>query len=150
MQVVNSHYVLSSASSVRHPSLFLALRVSFYIIHIITTQKSHQPGGQRVRGFQMPGTPWPLWASVWLRAGPDSVARWEIARILEPWKAKFRSWLCSLPACPSGFPGGASGKEPTCQCRRHKRHGLEKSLGQKDPLEEGLATHSRILAWRIP
>ena len=20
-----------------------------------------------------------------------------------------------------GFPGGASGKEPTCQCRRHKR-----------------------------
>ena len=21
-----------------------------------------------------------------------------------------------------GFPGGASGKEPTCQCRRHKRH----------------------------
>ena len=24
------------------------------------------------------------------------------------------------------------------------------SLGQEDPLEEGLATHSRILAWRIP
>ena len=22
------------------------------------------------------------------------------------------------------FPGGASGKEPACQCRRHKRHGL--------------------------
>ena len=22
------------------------------------------------------------------------------------------------------FPGGASGKEPTCQCRRHKRHGF--------------------------
>ena len=21
-----------------------------------------------------------------------------------------------------GFPGGTSGKEPTCQCRRHKRH----------------------------
>ena len=21
-----------------------------------------------------------------------------------------------------GFPGGASGKEPTCRCRRHKRH----------------------------
>ena len=21
-----------------------------------------------------------------------------------------------------GFPLGASGKEPTCQCRRHKRH----------------------------
>ena len=25
-----------------------------------------------------------------------------------------------------------------------------RSLGQEDPLEEGLATHSSILAWRIP
>ena len=25
-----------------------------------------------------------------------------------------------------------------------------RSLGQEDPLEEGMATHSRILAWRIP
>ena len=24
-----------------------------------------------------------------------------------------------------GFPGGASGKEPACQCRRPKRHGLD-------------------------
>ena len=24
------------------------------------------------------------------------------------------------------------------------------SLSQKDPLEEGMATHSNILAWRIP
>ena len=24
------------------------------------------------------------------------------------------------------------------------------SLGQEDPLEEGIATHSSILAWRIP
>ena len=24
------------------------------------------------------------------------------------------------------------------------------SLGQEDPLEEGVATHSNILAWRIP
>ena len=42
-----------------------------------------------------------------------------------------------------GFPGGASGKEPACQCRRHKRHRF-------DPLEEGLAIHSSILARRIP
>ena len=26
-----------------------------------------------------------------------------------------------------GFPGGASGKEPTCQCRRLKRHGFHPS-----------------------
>ena len=25
-----------------------------------------------------------------------------------------------------------------------------RSLGQKDPLEKGTATHSSILAWRIP
>ena len=25
-----------------------------------------------------------------------------------------------------------------------------KSLGQKDPLEKGVATHSSIVAWRIP
>ena len=25
-----------------------------------------------------------------------------------------------------------------------------RSLGQEDPLEEGMATHSHILAWRIP
>ena len=48
-----------------------------------------------------------------------------------------------------GFPGGASGKEPVCQCRRHKRLGFDPWVG-KIPLEEGMATHSSILAWRIP
>ena len=43
-----------------------------------------------------------------------------------------------------GFPGGAGGKEPACQCRRLKRQGL--SLGWEDLLEEGMATHSSILA----
>ena len=28
--------------------------------------------------------------------------------------------------------------------------GLGSILGQKDPLEKGMATHSSILAWRIP
>ena len=27
---------------------------------------------------------------------------------------------------------------------------LVRSLGQEDPLEKGMATHSSILAWRIP
>ena len=27
---------------------------------------------------------------------------------------------------------------------------LIRSLGQEDPLEKGMATHSSILAWRIP
>ena len=29
-----------------------------------------------------------------------------------------------------GFPGGASGKEPACQRRRHKRHGLDPWAGK--------------------
>ena len=29
-----------------------------------------------------------------------------------------------------GFPGGTSGKEPACQCRRFKRHGLSPWVGK--------------------
>ena len=28
------------------------------------------------------------------------------------------------------FPGGSSGKEPACQCRRHKRHGFDPWVGK--------------------
>ena len=45
----------------------------------------------------------------------------------------------------SRLPWLLSGKEPVCQCRRHK----PKALGQEDPLEEGIAIHSSILAWKI-
>ena len=45
-------------------------------------------------------------------------------------------------------PGDASGKEPACQCRRHKT--WVQSLGWEDPLEEEMVTRSSILAWRIP
>ena len=47
-----------------------------------------------------------------------------------------------------GFPGGSAGKEPACQCRRHKRSRV-RSLGQEDPLEKETATHSSILVWKI-
>ena len=36
-----------------------------------------------------------------------------------------------------GFPGGANGKEPACQCRRCKRRGSGRSLAWEDPLERG-------------
>ena len=29
------------------------------------------------------------------------------------------------PQWITGFPGGTNGKEPSCQCRRHKRHGFD-------------------------
>ena len=41
-------------------------------------------------------------------------------------------------------PGGASGEEPACQEIRVQ------SLSREDLLEEGMATHSSILAQRIP
>ena len=43
----------------------------------------------------------------------------------------------------TGFPGGFSGKESACQCRRQEMR--VQSLGQEDPLEEEIATHSSIL-----
>ena len=45
----------------------------------------------------------------------------------------------------SDFPGGSDCKESTCNAGDP---GL--IPGQKDPLEEEMATHSSILAWRIP
>ena len=53
-----------------------------------------------------------------------------------------------IPHLIRGFLGRAGSKEPACQCRRHKRCQVQ-SLGQKDPLEEGKATHSSILVWKI-
>ena len=44
-----------------------------------------------------------------------------------------------------GFPGGWDGKESTCNAGDC---GLIPELGRS--LEEGMATHSSILAWRIP
>ena len=46
-----------------------------------------------------------------------------------------------------GFSGDASGKEPTCQCKRWDSR--VRFLGCKDPLEAGMTTHSSILARRI-
>ena len=46
-----------------------------------------------------------------------------------------------------GFPGGASGKEPACQCVRCKRGGFNPWVGK---IAWRRAWHSSILAWRIP
>ena len=44
-----------------------------------------------------------------------------------------------------GFPGGSDSKESACNAGDPDFQ----SLGQDHPLEEGMATHSSILAWRI-
>ena len=54
-------------------------------------------------------------------------------------------WLC-CPLYQGQLPWWLSGKEPTCQCRRP----MFDPLGREDPLEKEMATHSSILAWRIP
>jgi len=44
-----------------------------------------------------------------------------------------------------GFPGVSAGKESACNAGN-----LGSIPGLEDPLEKGKATHSSILAWRIP
>ena len=44
-----------------------------------------------------------------------------------------------------GFPGGSAVENPPLM-----QETWVQSLGGKDPLEKEIATHSSILAWRIP
>ena len=50
---------------------------------------------------------------------------------------------------PLIFPRWHSGKESACQCRRRKRCRFN-PYTEEDPLEEEMAAHFSILAWRIP
>ena len=45
----------------------------------------------------------------------------------------------------SDFPGGSDGKASAYNSRDWVQ-----SLGREDPLEKEMATHSSILAWKIP
>ena len=47
-----------------------------------------------------------------------------------------------------GFPGGSAVKNLLAM--QETKETWVRSLGQEDPLEEGMATRSSILAWRIP
>ena len=44
-----------------------------------------------------------------------------------------------------GLPGGSVGKNPPAMQEKWVQ-----SLGQEDPLEKEMTTHSNILAWEIP
>ena len=54
----------------------------------------------------------------------------------------FVFFICIPIMC---FPGGSDGKESPAVQEIHVR-----SLGWEDTLEEGMATHSSVLAWRVP
>ena len=47
-----------------------------------------------------------------------------------------------------GLPRWHSAKEPTSQCRRRRRRGVDPWIGKT--LEKEMAIHARILAWKIP
>ena len=78
--------------------------------------------------------------SVWVRGNP-------LGEILGIWTRRAFHLESTVKANLS-FPGGAVVKNlPAVQELRETQ---VQSLGQKDPLEEEMATHSSILAWRIP
>ena len=62
--------------------------------------------------------------------------------ILKEWDAFGKKQKCG---CSPGFPGGSVVKNPPAIQELRVR-----CLGWEDFLEEEMATHSRILAWRIP
>ena len=94
------------------------------------------------------------------RCGPPLTPLWTLhASALDPLGLHSSPTLCFLYKGPeageclaylsnskeaTGLSRWLSGKESTCQCRRWVQ-----SLGQEDPLEKEMATHSNILAWRI-
>ena len=57
--------------------------------------------------------------------------------------------LAETRGLQGGFPDGTSGKEPAYQCGRLKRCWFDPWVGE-DPLQEGMATYSSVLAWEIP
>ena len=67
---------------------------------------------------------------------------WE--RVLERWDTG-RRVLNPSSTVHWGFPGGSAGKESACNAGDL---GLIPELGRSP--EEGMATHSSILAWKIP
>ena len=59
--------------------------------------------------------------------------------------SKFNSWLAQWDKCSLGLHGGSDGKESAFNVGD-----LGSIPGSGISLEKGMATHSSILAWRIP
>ena len=59
--------------------------------------------------------------------------------------ARDKAFLLSLPGKRAHHPGGSAVENPPTM-----QETWVQSWSQEDPLEEGMATHSSILAWRIP
>ena len=72
----------------------------------------------------------------------------EMERMQVPWCYHLAFQCMHLVTCKhwsEGFPDSSDSKESACNLDVHVQ-----SLVREDPLEKGMATHSSILAWRIP
>ena len=56
-----------------------------------------------------------------------------------------KTFVYTITILPTGFPGGSAVKNLAAAQEKQVQ-----SLGQEDPLKEGMATHFSILPWRIP
>ena len=104
---------------------------------ILEWHARHKPGVKRQPLFQQH-----------LQEGKWNYNTWQWER-LRPVKATIYRDHC---VTMGGLPCWLRHKEPPCQCGRCNRPGFHpwvQSLGQEDPLEEKMASHSSILAWKI-
>ena len=111
-----------------------------------TTPWTEESGGLQLREWQRVRQDWacmhePGMANTWSTCSP--ISHHTLSR-------HYSSITALCPDLASGSPGGAGGKESTCQCRRHRTHTWVRSLGQEEPLEEAMASHSSIPTQRIP
>ena len=58
------------------------------------------------------------------------------------------TWRLNHHGLNLGFSHSSAIKSPPAM--QYKQERQVRSLGQEDPLDKGMATHSSILAWRIP
>ena len=94
-----------------------------------------------------------MWLLIRLNLHSLSYNLLSICSIFEffPWFIYFICWLIIyshlfyFSGCFRIFPGGIAGKESACNTGY-----LSWILGWEDRLKKGTATHSSILAWRIP
>ena len=66
---------------------------------------------------------------------------------------RFDSWVGKIPLRQTGYPLQYSWASLVAQSVKNPSAVQEtwvRSLGWEDPLVENMASHSRILAWRIP
>ena len=82
-----------------------------------------------------------------LSLNPSPDLTWLLPRVIMKWYSLAQPLLV-LHISMYGFPNGSVTNNPSAM--QETQDMRVQPLGQEDPLEEGMATHSSILSWRIP